>query len=171
MNRLPRWASSLLIIGLIGLMGAGFVFFFVTKMPDSFITQKIIRPVVGFVSGMKKFENVDAAKPEFSLEASGLYEDFMNDPAGAKNRYENKIVQVSGTVSGIAGQTDANRVILLEVDGVSNISCQMDPQFNDRLTSISAGDALIIKGICSGAKTDDLLGSLDVLMNRCVIVQ
>ena len=65
----------------------------------------------------------------------------------------------------------ANIVILLSVDDpTSNISCQMDPTFNDRLKNLKNGGTITIKGICNGSKEDDLLGSLDVMLNRCIVV-
>lgn len=147
------------------------MFYFVTRQPEGFVTQKIIKPLVGFISGFKEFENVDRAVPVFSLSSAELHQAFMQDEALAKTKFEGKVIQVSGVVSSIASPTDTHRVVLLEVDGISNISCQMDPVFNERMKDIASGSSVRIKGFCSGIKRDDLLGSLDVLMNRCLVVK
>jgi hypothetical protein len=161
----------LITVGLLAAIGGGLMLYFIAKQPDSFVTQKIIRPIVGFVSGFKKFEDVDHAKPAHILTATEIHAAFEGDEAKAKTEFEGKVVQVNGIISSIASPNDANRVILLEVDGNSNVSCQMDPQFIDRLIDIAVGDDVAIKGICSGSKKDDLLGSLDVLLNRSVLVK
>ena len=149
-----KWLKVLIAVGLLAIIGGGVMFYFITKQPDSFVTQKLIRPVVGFISGFQQFENVDEAKPAFTLTPGELQGAFAKDEAKARATYAGKIVEVKGTISSIA-QSDSNRVILLEVDGMSNISCQMDPQFNNRLKDISAGKVVSIKGICHSAKKDD----------------
>ncbi len=170
MNRIPRWLAILLVVGLLAALGGGAAFYFITKQPESFVTQKIIKPVVGFMSGFKKFENVDESKPDFTLSSVELQSAFATDEAQAKEMYQSKIVQVNGMISSITAASDTNLVLLLEVDGISNISCQMDPQFHSRMGGVAPGNNVVIKGICSGSKKDDLLGSQDVLMNRCVLV-
>ncbi|HXH18199.1 MAG TPA: hypothetical protein VNJ07_03860 [Chitinophagales bacterium] len=168
MNRLPRWLNILLLLALLAAAVGAAVFYFVTRQPESVVTQKIIKPVVGLLSGFKQFENVDKATPAFTLTSADLHSAFAKDEAQARALYEGKVIQVSGTVASIASPTDTNRVVLLEVDGVSNVSCQMDPRFNERLKNVAPGNAVILKGICNGSKKDDMLGSIDVLMTRCV---
>jgi len=171
MNRIPRWVVFLIIACIAFLAIGAITFYFITKQPESVVTQKIIKPVVGFLSGFKQFEDIDASAPAYTLTAAELQGDFAQNETDAKLKYEGKVVQVSGIISSIASHADTNHVILLEVDGISNISCQMDSRFNDRFRDISPGSNVSLKGICSGSKKDDLLGSLDVLLNRCVIVK
>ena len=172
MNNLPRWLKILTIAGLTAVLGGGIAFYCITRQPDSFVTQKIIRPVVSFMSGFKQFEDVAESKPAFSMTSKELHSAFEKDEANAGKMYNGKVIEVSGTISSIAAPTETNIVILLSIEDnpVSNVSCQMDAAFNDRLQKYAAGSQVAIKGICNGAKKDDLLGSLDVLLNRCVIV-
>ncbi len=170
MERVPRWLFFMIAAGLLAVAGGGIAFYFITKQPESFVTQQIIRPVAGIISGFKKFEDVDESSPAFSLTPAELHAAFANDEANAKETYEGRILLVKGVISSIASPTDTNRVILLEVDGVSNISCQMDSRFNNRLKDIAPGITISIKGICIGSRKDDLLGSLDVLLTRCAAI-
>ena len=170
MNRIPRWLAFLLGAGMLAAVIGGISFYSLTKQPDGFITQKMIKPLVGLISGIKKFEEVADAKPAFTLSANELQSAFAKDEAKAMEMYNSQIIQVNGSISRIAAPTDTNRVILLEVDGLSNISCQMDPRYNERLADVSPGSKVTVRGICNGSKMDDLLGSIDVLLNRCVLV-
>lgn len=169
MDRVPRCLAFLIAAALLAVAGGGMVFYFITKQPESFVTQQIIRPVAGILSGFKKFEDVNESAPAFTLAPAELQAAFANDEANAKETYEGKVLLVKGVISSIASPTDTNRVILLEVDGISNISCQMDSRFNNRLKDIAPGNTISIKGICIGSRKDDLLGSLDVLLTRCAV--
>ena len=174
MKRLLRYLT---VIAAFGLVASAVVFYFLTQQPESSFTKNVIvplvKPIVGFVSGLKPHENVAGAEPDFIFPTDTLQYFFKANEQEATKNYNGKILQVSGTISNIASPTDTNIVVLLAIDSdpMSNISCQMDPAFNDRLKGLAAGSSVSIKGICNGAKKDDLLGSLDVLLNRCVIVQ
>lgn len=174
MKRLLRYLT---VIAAIGLVASAVVFYFLTQQPESGFTKNVIvpvvKPLVAFVSGLSPHTNVDETKADFTLSTDDLQKPFKADEQEAAKIYIGKIVQAKGTISSIASPTDTNIVVLLAIDSdpMSNISCQMDPAFNDRLKGLTAGSSVSIKGICNGAKKDDLLGSLDVLLNRCVVVQ
>lgn len=176
MKRIPKWLKILLAIGLVAAIGGAIAGYSIANHPDSAFTKSvvipIVKPLVDLVSGFEKHQNVDESKPAFTLTTSDLQGAFVKDEAAAKTTYEGKVVQVNGTVSSIASPTDTNVVVLLAIDGdaASNVSCQMDPAFNSRLNGIAAGSVISVKGICNGSKKDDLFGSTDVLLNRCVIV-
>ncbi len=161
----------------VGLIGGGTVFYFMTQKPESNFTKNVIipvvKPIVDFASSFKKHTEVDKAKAAFALNPEELQGAFKNDETLASEKYLGKILEVAGSVASIASPTDTNIVLLLSIDkdAMSNVSCQMDSRFNDRIKGIGVGDSITIKGICNGVKKDDLLGSTDVILNRCVIVQ
>ncbi len=173
MKTIPKWLTVLVVISFIALLGGGLMFYSVTQKPNSPFTQKVIRPIVGFVSGFTKHQEVENSKPAFEMTADELQAAYLNNRENAMKSYDGKVLQVSGKISNIASPTDTNIVILLTIenDPLSNISCQMDPAYNERLKQIAPGETITMKGICNGFKEDDLLGSLDVLLNRCVVVQ
>lgn len=174
MKRLLRYLT---VIAAFGLVASAVVFYFLTQQPESAFTKNVlipvVKPLVGFVSGLKPHENVAEATPDSMLSTDSLQHFFKRDEPEAAKAYSGKILQVNGTISNIASPTDTNIVVLLAIDSdpMSNVSCQMDAAFNERLKGLAAGSKVSIKGICNGAKKDDLLGSLDVLLNRCVIVE
>jgi len=177
MKRIPKWLRILLFIGFLFALMGGIAGYLIAKHPKSAVTKTIVlpvvKPLVDFVSGFTKHANVDRSEPQFILSPDELQAAFGKNEAEAKTLYEGKIVQVSGTISSIESPTDTNIVILLAIenDPVSNVSCQMDAAFNTRINGLAAGNNVAIKGICNGVHKDDLLGSLDVLLNRCVAVK
>lgn len=167
----------LTIFAVLGLIASAVIFYFLTQQPDSAFTKRmivpVVKPFVGFISGLSPHTNVDASEAAYLFSPDSLQQFFIVNASEATEKYAGKIIQVSGIVSDIATPTDTNIVVLLAIanDPLSNISCQMDPAFNERLQGVSSTAVVTIKGICSGAKQDDLLGSTDVLLNRCVLVQ
>lgn len=176
MKRLPKWLKFLLGMGLALAIAGAVAGYCIASHPDSAFTKRVVipmvKPIVDLVSGFEKHKNVDQSKPAFTLSPNELQGAFVKDEAAAKTTYEGKVVQVNGTISSIASPTDTNVVVLLTIEGdaASNVSCQMDPAFNSRMNGIAAGSVISVKGICNGSKKDDLFGSHDVLLNRCVIV-
>lgn len=177
MKRISTWLTFLLIFGFVVILIGGVAGYFITQQPDSAFTKTVVVPVlkpfVDLLSGFSQHKNVEQSEAQFVLKPDELHEAYGKNESEAKAQYEGKIVQVNGIISSIASPTDTNIVVLLTIerDPMSNISCQMDPSFNERLEGLAAGSKVSIKGICNGAKKDDLLGSLDVLLNRCVIVE
>ncbi len=177
MKRIPTWLRALLILGFAAALIGGTAGYFITQQPKSAFTKSVVVPVVkpfvDFLSGLTEHKNIEQSAAQFVLTSDELHEAYGKNESEAKAQYEGKILQVNGIISSIASPTDTNIVVLLgiESDPMSNISCQMDAAFNDRLKGLAAGSTVSIKGICNGAKKDDLLGSMDVLLNRCVIVQ
>ncbi len=174
MKRLLRFVT---VCAVFGLVASAVFFYFITQQPESNFTKSVIvplvKPIVGFVSGLSPHTNVDETKAEKLLTTDSLQQLFKENEQEATKSYNGKILQVSGTISNIASPTDTNIVVLLAIDSdpMSNISCQMDPAFNARMKGLSEGSIVSIKGICNGVKKDDLLGSTDVLLNRCVIIE
>lgn len=177
MKRIPTWLTALLAVSFTALLAGGIAGYFLTQQPDSAFTKSVVVPVVkplsDFLSGFTTHQNIEQSEAQFILAADELHASFGKNETEAKAQFEGKIVQVNGVISSIASPTDTNIVVLLTIhnDPMSNISCQMDPAFNTRLKGLTTGSSVSIKGLCNGAKKDDLLGSLDILLNRCVIVQ
>ncbi len=99
--------------------------------------------------------------------ATELYQTFSQDSLLAKNKYTNKIVEVSGTVTKISKNQDNNEVILLKTNELDAfINCTMEgPAGNIRVS-----DNVIIKGICNGILSDfGILG--DISLARCYVTK
>lgn len=116
-------------------------------------------------------KNVDLAnkKADITTNTSSLIASFEKDTASANKEYVDKIIEVSGIVKSI--DTNGNPVVIAlgETGQMSSVQCSMDSIHAADYSAIKERAVIIIKGKCTGGKTEDLFGT-DVILNRCVIV-
>jgi hypothetical protein len=132
-----------------------------------FIVSVLIVCIVGYLYWNKPHRDVkDADGIETS--AIDLYNIFISDSAKANTIYRNKVVKVSGTISGISVNQKHQKIILLKtsVPGAS-INCTMEENIN----TYKEGDNITLKGICSGYIPGDADTGLtgDVFLIRCYV--
>lgn len=99
----------------------------------------------------KPHKNVEDA-PAITVTATELYNSFIKDSIKANEQYTNKVLQVSGEVSQVSMNQQAQQVLLLKtaVDEAF-INCTVE----GKKISAKAGDKVRIKGICSGYISGD----------------
>lgn len=86
---------------------------------------------------------------------------FSTDEAAANEKYLNKAIEVTGTVSNTETNQDGNLVVYLVEDGAENdVQCTM----RDSNAQVTAGGTVTVKGFCTGSS---LFG---VLLTDCVIL-
>ena len=109
----------------------------------------------------KKVPSLESAKADFVLSADVLFDEFDQDEKNALDKYENKIVQVSGKVLSIKSKTDKNLIILKSENAMAGgINCSMKNEF----VGVEKGQEVSIKGRCQGFL-------MDVILNNCNVVK
>lgn len=108
-------------------------------------------------------------EPSVTTTVKVITNDFENNSIGAKAKYANKLVRVSGKAGSIDEDLFGNPYILIyditdqyEVNGVQ---CFVGRNNTETLLSASKGDKVSVQGTIS----DDFI--LNVLMNDCSLVQ
>jgi len=112
----------------------------------------VITAITGYMMWNKPHKNVrdaDAVK----ITAVDLYNSFITDSAKANTLYTDKVVLVSGEVSQVSLNQQAQQVILINtaITGAF-INCTME----EKAADFKAGDTITIKGICSGYISGDI---------------
>lgn len=110
-------------------------------------------------------------KPDFSVAAAALLEEFVTDERSSEKKYWDKVIRVEGVLKGI--ETDDKGFFTLALGDTSSMTavrCSIDSAHNHEVKGVRKGTVVAIKGICSGYTADELLGS-DVILVRCVIDQ
>ncbi|MBK5272682.1 MAG: hypothetical protein JJE22_16910 [Bacteroidia bacterium] len=108
-------------------------------------------------------------KPDYSLADTKLIEDFENDEQSSNKKYWDKVIQVEGIVKDIEkGERGFYSVVLGDTSAMSSVRCSIDSIHNSEMTFLQKGTHAIMKGICTGFNSDELLGS-DVILVRCVV--
>lgn len=110
-------------------------------------------------------------KPDYSIAATALLDEFSRNEAEANKKYWDKVLQVEGTVKELL--TDDRgyySIVLGDSQSLSSVRCTVDSTHSAEAASLKKGTAIRVKGICSGYNADELLGS-DVILVRSVVDQ
>lgn len=104
----------------------------------------------------------DEAQPAETLTATALFTAFTTDEAAANARFNDKLLQVSGTVREVNGGGDAPVNVWLETgDPLAAVVCEFPAE---AMVVAQSGSSLTVKGFCAGY-------NMDVQLQRCAIVE
>jgi hypothetical protein len=127
---------------------------------------------IGYKMYNKKHFSVESTVPVAEITAIDLHQTFASDSGLAKNKFigdetNQKVIKVSGEIAAIKEDQQGNTIILLKTgtDGAF-INCTMEGETEN----INAGNAIVVKGICTGYNFDAEIGIPgDVILIRCFI--
>ena len=98
---------------------------------------------------------------DVSLPATTLFAEFQQDEVKAGKRYNDKLVEVTGTVRAINLGADGTEVLLETGDPMGAVVC--DFKTRDKIDMVK-GSPVRIQGYCAGY-------NMDVLLQRCSVAQ
>ncbi len=105
----------------------------------------------------KKTSGLENVKSDFKLTSNELFDTFENDEATAMSLYENKVIEVTGTVFAIQKTDSLSSVTLVAENAmIGGVNCS----FNHAQIDVIEGQEVTIKGRCQGYLTD-------VILNNC----
>ncbi|MBP7513873.1 MAG: hypothetical protein KA791_04955 [Flavobacteriales bacterium] len=132
---------NLLIIGIL-LLGAGC--FFAYRMYNA------------------KTPTASERAADVDVDAVALFQAFSQDEVAAGKLYNDKVLQVKGTVREVSSPGNGPVNVLLETgDAMGAVVCEFPP---DAVLAWQKGQNVTIKGFCAGFM-------LDVLLQRCAAVE
>lgn len=102
----------------------------------------------------KEARDIASEKPEISIAATDLIEDYNSDPQKADTHYLNKTIQLKGIVT---KETDSTLVLK------STIFCL----FNEKLNNNNLNTEVLVKGKCIGY--DELFQ--EIKLDQCTIIK
>jgi hypothetical protein len=110
--------------------------------------------------------HAEIGKPNFTITATDLAAEFATDEAKATAKYVGTmdkmiVVQVSGTIASVEKDSASTSVALETGDPINGVSCVLDKFTKQVTTDFKVGDAITLKGICTGKLSD-------VVIDRCV---
>jgi flagellar basal body-associated protein FliL len=100
-----------------------------------------------------------------AFQAASLMSAYTTDEAKATTDYNDKIIEVSGTVASVS-KNDVGEISVNLQSGTESsfVVCSLDGTKKHDVANIKEGDNVTIKGNCTG-----ILG--DIILNRCVLVK
>ena len=120
--------------------------------------------VLGFVYGLylynKPVQAMNKLKPDYNLTADQLYNEFDENETVASENYLDKVIAVTGIVSGVEQSSDQVMSVRLKSDHpVFGVLCELES--GKKKSDLSEGDEITFKGICTGKL-------MDVVLVRCI---
>jgi hypothetical protein len=126
------------------------------------ILVAVIAAVYLYNLGHKSLEN---ALPDYVVTATNLFAEYSADETAANKKYLDKILEVNGILLSTEMNIDSTYNVKLDSgDPIGAVICNLDASESPDVKSLEEGQNITIRGICSGML-------LDVLLNKCVIVE
>ncbi len=105
--------------------------------------------------------------PVADLTALQLITAFETNAAQSRQQYVDKVVRVTGHVTGMAAEDNPVVLTLGERGMLSSVQCSMDSTQWITAENI-IGKQVTVKGVCTGALTEEMFGT-DVKLARCLL--
>jgi len=131
-------------------------------------------PLFAFISHMlieKKFmsethDDTATVKADYTVTASDLLSEFAANDSAANKKYREKIISVTGIPSQIEVKTDST--VNLKFTGTTNhyIIFSLDKSLFERSGKLTTGQAVSLKGSCSGSSYSMILDSPSIAFKR-----
>lgn len=120
---------------------------------------------IGYYMWNKPHANVSDAEPEFKVGSQELIKAFETNEQEANAKYVGKLIEVRGKIGQVDQTEDGSVNILLASENpMSTVMCQLDAVEKQEHGTLSVGQAITLKGLCSGY-------TADVVLDRCHIVK
>lgn len=117
---------------------------------------------VGYYMWNKPHQKAEDVKG-IVVTVSEVANEFTTDQKKAEANYLDKVIEVAGTVNEVNENQDGQLLLMLGgEDPTASVQCAM----RDKGISVKEGDAVKVKGFCSGLSLFD-----DVMLTDCVLVQ
>ena len=137
--KMKNWLKILLGLAVVGMIAAflGYKFIYNKQHPN--------------------YENMDA---DFKIGAKALYDAYKTDATAAGQKYNGKVVEISGAVSNVE-EVDTLVVAVFAFSegmfGQEGIRVTMLPKFNEGLKNYASVEEIVLKGFCSGFNDTDVI--------------
>ncbi|BAX81762.1 OB-fold protein [Labilibaculum antarcticum] len=123
--------------------------------------------------------NVQSASTDFSLSASQLVAEYLENPAESNEKYlandgESKVLEIKGTVAKISEDFKGQKVVLLKgTSDKAGVSCTFTKETNENISNTRVGEIVTIKGVIRlGASFDsDLEMYENVVLEKSDLVK
>jgi len=141
------------------------------------ITWIVAGPVFVFISFLvmekyimnETFSDTAAAKADYTVTASELIHEFAANDSAANKKYREKIIIVNGTAAEVDLQSDSTTNIKYIDTTGSYIIFSLDKTQHEKVKNIKPGDAVSLKGSCSGSVYSEILSTTAISFKRSTL--
>ena len=136
----------------------------------------LLGAVIGGIVAYKMYnmphKDFAASKPDFEVTAQAIFDEFTADENASTQKYVSgdKTVQISGVVVSFTQENDSTATLAVadKQGGAAIANCNIMPEFFAQASALQAGQAVKVKGQCTGFQ-----GLIDpaVFFERCAVVE
>ena len=150
----------------------------ILAQPVKTATPKIIwlllGPVLAFASykiGEKyikgeTFTTTEEVKADYTLKADELIKEFISNDTAANKKYMEKVIVVTGNASATEIQADSTSTVKFADSTGSYAIFSLEKDQLETVKNIKPGEAVSLKGVCSGSIFSEILGTTSISFKR-----
>jgi len=113
--------------------------------------------------------DTETSKPAYTVNAIDFIQEFTKNDSAANNKYNDKIIEINGIVTGIERSADSTTTIQFADTTGSYVIFSFEKDQLDKVKNIKQGDELSIKGSCSGSIFSDILSTTSISFKRSTL--
>jgi hypothetical protein len=111
----------------------------------------------------------EQVKADHTIAADELIREFLANDTAANKKYLEKVVVVNGKTSAVEVQADSTSTIRFEDSTRSYVIFSLEKTQVEQVKKIQPGDAVSLKGVCSGSIFSDILGTTSISFKRATL--
>lgn len=119
----------------------------------------------------EKFADTADRKAAFTVDAGNFINEFETNNKQANEKYSEKIVAVKGIVSQTEAADTTINIKMTDTTTGSYIIFAFQEQHAQEAKGLKAGDAVTIKGSCSGGEYSEILGTHFISFKRSALIK
>jgi len=108
-------------------------------------------------------------KADYTINAASLLKEFAGNDSATNKKYLDKTLVVNGKVSAVKLLADSTSTIQFEDSTGSYIIFSLEKNELSLVKNKKAGDAVSLKGVCSGSIFSEILGTTSVTFKRATL--
>jgi tRNA_anti-like len=153
----------------------------ITAFPVKNIAPKIIWLLIGPVIAYGSFKMgeryimgethaaTENVKADYTLNSADLIKEFITNDTATNIKYSEKILIVNGNTSAVEVLADSTSTIKFEDSTGSYIIFSLEKNQVEQVKNIKKGDAVSLKGVCSGSIFSEILGTTSISFKRATL--
>lgn len=139
----------------------------------------IIGPVIAFGS-FKMGENyimsethaaTEDVKAAYTVSSADLIKEFITNDTATNKKYIEKVLEVNGNASAVEVLADSTSTIKFADSTGSYAIFTLEKTQMNEVKNIKPGDAVSLKGVCSGSIFSEILGTTSISFKRATLIK
>jgi hypothetical protein len=115
------------------------------------------------------YSDTAGIKPDYTISATDLIHEFAANDSAANKKYLEKIISVTGAASEVEVKSDSTINIKFADSTGSYINFSLEKEQYEKVKNIKPGDAVSLKGSCSGSFYSDILSTTQISFKRSTL--